>query len=91
MDRTITRMTTKEMLDWVATPDPGDNGFTAKEAMLSVAGGIGRRTHTFCFEDESPVKKKRRFWHSVDDCSAVETEKFIMEMYGGAIWGVFKD
>jgi hypothetical protein len=82
-------MTTKELLDFVATPlvSGKTETYTTTEAVLSGGGFI--RTHRFCFEEASPVKGKRSFWHQVDEGGVVESEKRIMETYGDVVWGVY--
>ena len=85
-------MTTEELLDLAATPTPG-GAYEAVEAMLSLGGGCARSTHLFCFDRETPVKKRRWFDEYVNSCDAWAnvSEARLLEMYGGVTWGVDED
>jgi hypothetical protein len=82
------RMTMQQVLDLAATPRDGDS-FGTVEAARFVTGGA-RSTHLFCFNEETPVRKRRRFDHCVEACDAWETvsEKRLMADYGDVTWWV---
>lgn len=88
----IRLMTTREILDLAAIPTHRGE-YESIEAMVSMADGCARSTHSFRFYRESPVKKRRWFDHfmSICDVWAIESEKRIMETYGDVIWGVWDD
>lgn len=82
------KMTTRELLDFAATPKNVDE-YDAVEASRFLTAG-GRVTHLFCFHGETPARKRRWFDHCVESCDAWErvSERRLLADYGDATWWV---
>jgi hypothetical protein len=82
-------MSTKQLLDFVATPKKEGKGFSymAVDAELQLNFGC-HSTHYLCFEKETKTLKRRWFWHQAHDAEEIISEKKFMEMYGKAGWYV---